>query len=195
MSPHFPCSYSWARYCLHSLFLSFLHHCPVLPCVTPQREVLVTQIFRSLSEVFCWELTQTRAFCLDFHCCVIAPVSRLCFIMLLSQSCFITSCPTSSFQLVFAACHVFLCHFPLKHLFPFCDFWALMLLHETTTKSFLRLHHPFCCFCSISWEVWAGFLTKYIVQVFNSTYFFSAEYLKETLPFQSPSSLPCCMSR
>lgn len=181
MCSTFSYSHIWAHSGLSSLFKSFLHHCPV-----PQpreKQWHTSPGFRSLSGVFCWELTQTRVFCLDFCCCVVAPISRLCFIILFSQSCFITSCPTASFQPVFLQLvRLPFATFPYKtfSLFVISELSEL-LLHETRTKPFPRLPHPFCCFCSISRELWAGFLTKYIVQGFNSTYFFSAAYLKETL--------------
>lgn len=68
---------------------------------------------------------------------MIAPTSRLCFIILLPQSCFITPCPISLLPThVLAACQAFLCHFLPRHLFPFCDFLSELLLHVTTTQSF-----------------------------------------------------------
>lgn len=112
--------------------MSFLHHCPVLlsACLVSYprgNEGHGSSDFRSLSQVFCSEIKQARVICLDFHCCVIAPVSRLCFIILLSQSCFRTSCPTSLFPThVFAACQDFFFFFlPLSPTPPFPFLWFL----------------------------------------------------------------------
>lgn len=71
------------------------------------------------------------------------------------------SCSLSSFSL------------PLSPTTPFPFLWFPLWASFTSNHNSIlsRLHHPFCCFCSISCEVWAVFLTmhQYIIQVFNST--------------------------